>query len=160
MKYLIPIAALLATPLVAEESAYPETHRTAWICTENLGGSTTWQQCLNLIFSACATDEVGGESHLACLEDTRKGWIATVDNLQKDVISSITAEGALELANLRGEWTGYVINKCQSVAGARPVERREAARLGCEITEMVGFSAELDACREGRSAAQYCRIEN
>ncbi len=160
MKYLIPIAILVATPLLAEEPSYPEHHRTAWICTENLGGSTTWPQCLNIIFAECATDEVGSESHLACLDETRQAWSTTVENLQKDVTSSITAEGALELANLRSEWTGYVLQKCQDVAETKPESGREAARLGCSITEMVGLSAELDACLEGRSASPYCQIEN
>ncbi len=156
MKTLIPLLALAATPLWAEQTAYPDAHVNAWNCTENLGGSTTWGQCLNLIFAGCATDEVGSEAHLACLDETRKAWSATVENLQEEVNAAITAEGAVELAKLRGQWTGYVIQKCQSVAEDKPQAGQEAARLGCSITEMVGFSAELAACRDGRSAASYC----
>lgn len=156
MKYLIAIAALVATPAAAEQPKYPENHLTAIACTENLGLTTTWEQCLNVIFQPCAAYEVGSGPHATCLQKMRDDWGVTVEGLQADVTETVTSEGSLELVRLIGEWTGYVVHKCNSVAESKPVTGREVANLGCQITEMVGLSAEMTACLQGNTKAGYC----
>lgn len=153
------ILTVLCAPAWAE-SKYPEAHINALACNENLDISTTWPQCLGLIFADCQTDQVGSADHITCLDATRESWTMTVDGLRGEVLETVTTEAALELGNLLGQWTGYVAQKCQSVADSKPENGQKAARFGCEITEIVGLSGELAACLEGRSTGRYCRVEN
>ncbi len=146
---------MLAAPASAQNAEYPQEHINALACTENLDVSTTWPQCLGLIFENCQTDEVGSEAHLACLQTIREGWAVTVENLQVEVKDVITDEANLELTELMGRWTGYVLQKCREVAATKP--DADAAQRGCEITEIVGLAGELAACVEGRSSADYCK---
>ncbi|MEM9434808.1 MAG: hypothetical protein AAGA12_12870 [Pseudomonadota bacterium] len=117
---------------------------------------TSWGQCLNQIFAPCAAEQVGAEPHLQCLEEQRMSWRSVSEDLLEEVFGAITQEGSAELATLLGPWTGYVVQKCETVAKERAATSAEAGRLGCEITEIVGLSGEYVACLEGRSAAPYC----
>lgn len=129
-------------------------------CLENLEQGTTWGQCLNLIFQPCVSHEVGSDGHVTCLTTERGVWRAAMDTLQSQVFDALTPAGGSELAGVMGQWTGYMAQKCQEVAASKPESGAASARLGCEITELVGLTGEFAACLEGRSAAPYCQFKS
>ncbi len=173
-KQIIAAALLLATALATlpgiaqqvaqtdaetEAESVPEDQILVLACLENIEQSTTWGQCLNLMFQPCAQQEVGSDGHANCLRSERTRWRATMENLQEQVFDVITVSGGSELAGVMGQWTGYVAQKCQEVAATRAETGPESARLGCEITEFVGLTGEFAACLEGRSNAPYCQYK-
>jgi hypothetical protein len=138
------------------ENVLPPSHIAALNCVENLDASMTWSQCLNVIFAECATNEVGSEDHLACLGTLQETWVGTLETLGTDAREVITEKGNAELAELLDAWTKFVVQKCEAVALEKAASSADAARLGCEVTEIVGLSGEYVACLEGRSNAPYC----
>ncbi len=164
MKSTIAVAGLLAlgcaaTAQAEEAQLLPKEHVQALACTENLDITTTWGQCLGVIFAPCQTEQVGDAAHVACLGQMRQDWIASVEVLRGEVIDVIPAQGVTELVEMLGAWTGAAAQRCAEGAATRPEDMREAAQLGCEITEIVGLAEELAACVEGRSIADYCKRE-
>lgn len=154
MKHLPLIACLMASPAAAE-GPIAEDHVLVLACLENMGTSTQWPQCVELMFQPCVSHAVGSDAHAACLSAEREGWAATVETLQSDLQAAITPEASAEVLDIMGQWTGYVVQKCQKQADSR-TSGKESARLGCEISELAGLSGEFAACIEGRSTAQYC----
>ncbi|PTX56576.1 hypothetical protein C8N43_1235 [Litoreibacter ponti] len=160
MKYLTLIAALMAAPTVAQaNTTIAEDKVLVLACLENMGTTTQWPQCVELMFQPCVSHEVGTDAHAACLGEVRKGWVTTVEILQKDLTDAITLDASAEVLDIMGQWTGYVVQKCQAQAASRETGA-ESARLGCEISEMAGLSGEFAACIEGRSTAQYCEYKD
>lgn len=159
---LMLAAGLSGIPGAAQQTAepIPEDQILVMACLENIEQSTTWGQCLNLMFQPCAAEEVGSDGHAACLKSERTRWRSTMENLQEQVFDTITVSGGSELAGVMGQWTGYVGQKCQEVAATRADTGALSARLGCEITEFVGLSGEFAACLEGRSNAPYCQYKD
>lgn len=155
MKYLPLIAALMATPAMAEEAKVADDKVLVLACLENMGTSTQWPQCVELMFQPCVSHEVGSDAHAACLSEERQNWASTVEILQTDLQAAITPDASAEVLDIMGQWTGYVVQKCQEQAESRTTGK-ESARLGCEISELAGLSGEFAACIEGRSTAQYC----
>jgi len=155
MKFLPLIAALMATPAMADDTAIGDDKVLVLACLENMGQTTQWPQCVELMFQACVSHEVGSEAHAACLSTEREDWANTVRSLQADLQAAITPDASAEVLDIMGQWTGYVVQKCQEQADARSTGK-ESARLGCEISELAGLSGEFAACIEGRSTAQYC----
>ncbi|NNK79845.1 MAG: hypothetical protein HKP40_14170 [Litoreibacter sp.] len=149
------VLALSAVPSVAAEPL-TEDKLQVLSCLEQLDQGAEWSQCLDLMFGPCAEHKVGSEVHLACLGEERLSWRLVLVELQAQVFEAVTPSGASDLATLLGQWTGYVVQKCEAVGTARADISSEAGQLGCEITEMVGLSGEFAACLEGRSAAPYC----
>ncbi len=129
-------------------------------CVEAMQSDADWGQCLTLMFAPCAAPEVGSEAHVSCLRDERENWRVVFDAQYADVIEMVTAEGTVELANIIGQWTGYVGNRCNQVASAKTGTHADAAQYGCEISEIVGVSAELMACQAGVSTAPYCVLKD
>jgi len=158
MRKLI-LAAILVFPQMAPAQELPAEKVLVLACLENLDQGTTWPQCAGLMFQPCEGEEVGSEGHVACLKGEREGWGREMEGLQTQVFDSITTGGTSELVDVLGQWTGYVGQKCQEVAAQRVETGAESARLGCEITEMVGLVGEFAACLEGRSAAPYCEFK-
>jgi hypothetical protein len=76
--------AVLATAAQADTNL-PQSHVNSMACLENMGQSTSWGQCLSLIFEPCASFEVASTAHVACLQSEREGWTASMRLLQEDV---------------------------------------------------------------------------
>ncbi|MFY0692061.1 MAG: hypothetical protein JXR14_09105 [Paracoccaceae bacterium] len=152
------LALAIALPGTASVAAEPldEGKLQVLSCLEQLDQGVEWSQCLDLMFGPCVDHAVGSQPHLACLGEERQAWRLVLEDLQAQVFEAVTPLGASELATLLGQWTGYVVQKCEAVGLARADISAEAGQLGCEITEMVGLSGEFAACLEGRSAAPYC----
>jgi hypothetical protein len=128
-------------------------------CLEQMDNETTWNQCLNLMFQPCVGEVVGSDGHVACLKDERIEWGKVAEKLQREVSAAVTAKGNTQLAEIMGSWTGIIVQNCADVGASRQATGSESARLGCEISEMVGLSGELAACLEGRSTAEYCAFK-
>jgi hypothetical protein len=129
-------------------------------CLEQMEDATTWNQCLNLMFQPCVGEDVGSDGHVTCLNEERTAWSKSVEVLQRDVGAAITAEGNTQLAEILGQWTGVIVQNCQDISLTKAATGQESARLGCEISEIVGLAGELAACLEGRSTAEYCTYKN
>jgi hypothetical protein len=161
MRHLILAAGLLCMgmngPVLAQELDKDKVLVLA--CLEQMDQSTTWNQCLNLMFQPCVGEEVGSDGHVACLTGERTAWGKVAERLQLDVSAAITADGNTQLAEILGSWTGVIVQNCAEVAAAKAATGSESARLGCEITEVVGLSGELAACLEGRSTAEFCTFK-
>lgn len=159
-KLLIAAAFCVLGCAVQAQSSLPKEHINAMACLENMEGSTTWNQCLGLIFAPCLEDAVGSEAHVFCLQGQRKDWNGSMQLLQSDVTDAITLKSAEDLAKILSGWINYVSQKCQ--AGADPTGNPAVAvkQLGCQITEIVGLTGEYAACLEGRSTAEYCVLKN
>ena len=157
MKYLALIAALAVSPAIAE-TPLAQDKILVLACLENMEQGTTWPQCVELMFQRCVSHEVGTDAHAACLSEVREDWSGTVKDLQGQVIEAVTSSGSSELLDLMGQWTGYVVQKCQEVADTKTTGA-QSARLGCEVSELAGLSGELAACLEGRSSAGYCEFK-
>lgn len=156
MRYLPLIAALMASPAMAADTTTVAPEKVLVLaCLENMGTTTEWSQCVELMFQPCVTHAVGSDAHAACLSGEREVWADTVRILQTDLQAAITTEASSEVLDIMGQWTGYVVQKCESQAASRETGA-ESARLGCEISELAGLSGEFAACIEGRSTAQYC----
>ena len=161
MKTLLIAAAICTLGCAVQaQSSLPREHINAMACLENMEASTTWNQCLGLIFKPCLEDVVGSEAHVSCLQGQRKGWNGSMQLLQSDVTDAITLKSAEDLAKILSGWINYVSQKCQ--AGADPTGNPAVAvkQLGCQITEIVGLTGEYAACLEGRSTAEYCILKN
>ena len=150
--------AVLATAAQAD-TKLPQSHVNSMACLENMGQSTSWGQCLGLIFEPCVRLEVASDAHLACLQSERKEWTATMRLLQEDVTEAITVKSAEDLASILSGWINYVSQKCQAEGDPEGKPRLAAKQLGCQITELVGLSGEYAACLEGRSTADYCVLK-
>ena len=161
MKKLMIAAALCTFGGMAQaQSSLPKEHINAMACLENMGTSTSWNQCLGLIFAPCVTDEVGSETHVACLQLQREDWTASMQLLQTDVTDAITLKSAEDLTEILSGWINYVSQKCQTVEDAADNSALAAKQLGCQITELAGLSGEYAACLEGRSTADYCVLKD
>ena len=161
MKKLMIAAALCTFAGMAQaQSSLPQEHINAMACLENMGASTSWNQCLGLIFAPCLEVEVGSEAHVSCLQGQREKWSTSMQFLQKDVTDAITLKSAEDLFEILSGWVNYVSQKCQASEDSTDNSAMAAKQLGCRITELVGLSGEYAACLEGRSTADYCVLKD
>lgn len=142
------------------QSSLSKEHINVMACLENMEASTTWNQCLGLIFAPCAGNEIASEAHVACLQAQRKDWNESMQVLQSDVTDAITLKSAEDLAKILSGWINYVSQKCQAGTDATDNPEVAAKQLGCQITELAGLSGEYAACLEGRSTADYCILKD
>lgn len=149
----------LTAPAAAQDLPIAEDKLVVLACLENMEITTSWPQCLDLMFEPCAEEAPGTEAHATCLSGIRDDWSGTVQQLQEQVMAVVTTNGANQLLNLIVIWTDYVAQKCEEVAQSRP-NGAESARLGCEVSELAGLTDEFAACLEGRSTADYCEIKS
>ena len=159
-KLLIAAAFCVLGCAVQAQSSLPKEHINAMACLENMEGSTTWNQCLGLIFAPCLEDAVGSEAHVSCLRGQRKAWNGSMQLLQSDVTDAITLKSAEDLAKILSGWINYVSQKCQAGASPTGTPTVTVKQLGCQITEIVGLTGEYAACLEGRTTAEYCVLKN
>ena len=161
MKKLIVAAALCTFGEMGQaQSSLPQEHINVMACLENMGTNSSWNQCLGLIFAPCATDEVGSETHVACLQVQREHWTTSMQLLQTDVTDAITLKSAEDLSEILSGWINYVSQKCQAGEDVADTSALAAKQLGCQITEIAGLSGEYAACLEGRSTADYCVLKD
>ncbi len=156
MRWLV-IWVLSAVPLWAEE--LPEDQAAVVACIGALDQGAEWGQCMAALFEPCASHEIQSEDHLGCLMSERGDWLDTIEVQQTDLSGRLTDRGATELGDLMSQWRGYVANKCSSVGANFTGTGAEVAQAGCEITEMAALVGELISCREGRSIAPYCVLQ-
>ena len=159
---LLPIGALIALGLTSSvavsEARTPLAQDKALVlnCIESMEITTTWAQCVSLMFQPCVKEEVGSEGHVMCLKDERTKWQASVETLQGEVYAAITPNAGVQLTDVISEWTKFVGQKCQTVAEEKDDTRAQSAQVGCEVAEMVGLAVEYAACLDGRSRAEFC----
>ena len=154
-----PVSILILTlfgSFANAESSLPKEHINAMACLENMEVSTTWNQCLGLIFSSCSENNVGSEAHLSCLQVQLDEWNESLQVLQTDVIEAITLKSAEDLSKILSGWINYVSQKRQATESSMSKSELKAKQLGCQITENIGLAGEYAACLEGRSTAEYC----
>ena len=129
-------------------------------CVSRMEVQTTWAQCRTFMFSVCPTEVVGNEQHLACLSDKRAEWEGEMQAHMAQLSEEITPSGMLALTEIVAGWVSAVSQNCRAVGIARAEISQEAAETGCHISEVVGLTAELNACLDGRSKAPYCEIRD
>lgn len=139
--------------------AQPITNQTLVLnCLAQIGEETSWQECRGMIFAPCQEHAVGSDTHSACLLKQKTDWQNEMSNQQEELVEKLTLSGNSMLAELMGNWFTYREARCNDVAAARP-QAGKSARLGCEVTEIAGITAEFQACLEGRSTTPYCKIK-
>lgn len=158
---VITILAGLCIGSVAQADAFNDHQRRVVACLAQMENGVTWGECLNVMFSPCAEDEVGSEAHVACLQGQRDIWRGTQSQLRNDLVQMLTAEGGTQMMNILHQWQGYVGDKCSQVGGqyAGSDTGAQAAQLGCEISELTGLTAELALCHDKASNAPFCTYE-
>ena len=150
---------LFAFILLTKVQAQPITNQTLVLnCLAQIGEETSWQQCRGMIFAPCGEHTVGTDTHSACLLKQKTDWENEMSNQQEILIEKLTLSGNSMLAELMGNWFSYREARCNEVAEARP-EAGRSAKLGCEVAEIAGITAEFQACLEGRSTTPYCTIK-
>lgn len=159
MRTLILAAGLCAIGANAQANELPNEHINALACLEVMETKTTWSQCLGMIFQPCAPFEVGSDNHLSCLREERTNWSESLEVLQSDVREVISDGANGQLTQILDNWNRYVTQKCEEAGVANAASSGDAARLGCQVAEIVGLTGEYAACLEGRSKADYCTIK-
>ena len=144
-----------ATPALAQD-AFDDHQKEVLNCLAQMENGATWESCLNVLFSPCAEQDVGGEEHVICLTEQREVWTGTKNGLQADLVNMLTAEGGTQMMNILHQWHGYVGDKCSQVSQQYEESGAESAKLGCEISELTGLTAELALCHEKASTAPFC----
>lgn len=150
---------VLAAMLLAGAPAFADQRDTVLTCVGNMETDADWAQCRALIFAPCATDTVGDASHLACLESEKAGWLEKVDAERETLSAQLTSDSLGALTDLYGQWIAYVGQKCPAIGLQNAATSREAAQLGCEISETVGLASEFRTCLSGNSTAPYCVLQ-
>ena len=127
-------------------------------CLARIGDETTWQECRGMMFAPCQEHKVGTDTHVACLMGEKTDWEGEMSDIQTSLLEKLTPTGNNTLAELMRDWFEFRETRCNDVAAARP-SAAKSARLGCEVTEIAGITAEFHACLEGRSTTQYCMLK-
>lgn len=148
----------LVIVLAAGPAAADEFRGGVITCLSSMQTDDDWAQCRAAMFSRCPTQVVGSPEHVSCLSKEVQGWEDYLDARNDALTPKLTTVAAVELGTLRGQWTGYVANKCAAVAASNP-EAAEAAGLGCRISEIAGFAAEMAYCEAGFSEEPYCMLK-
>ena len=94
------VALLCAGPVAAETVELSDYQANVVGCLEALGEGTTWGQCLGVLFEDCASEEVGSEGHVACLNDLHAGWSGAMDSTRIRLTPKLSPEGADQLNEL------------------------------------------------------------
>ena len=139
--------------------AQPITNQTLVLnCLAVIGEETSWEQCRDMMFASCQEHTIGTATHQSCLLKQKTDWENEMNSQQEVLVEKLTLSGNSMLAELMGNWFSYRETRCNEVAEARP-ETGASAKLGCEVAEIAGITAEFEACLEGRSITPYCTIK-
>ena len=155
MKCLL-VAALCAISPVASADQRADV----LACIGTMNTDADWARCRTMIFAPCATDEVGTETHLACLKTEKAAWLQDIETKRAALSERLTAISQGALTDLHAQWVLYVGQKCPAIAQANAETSAEAALVGCEISEAVGIASEFQSCLSGQSTAPYCVLED
>jgi hypothetical protein len=156
VKLLTAIA--LAASVSSAYAQSPITNQTLVLnCLANIGEETSWPECRGMMFAPCQEHAVGTDTHGTCLLKQKQDWENEMSNQQETLIGKLTLSGNSMLAELMGNWFSYREARCTEVAAERP-GAETSAKLGCEVAEIAGITAEFQACLEGRSTTPYCTI--
>lgn len=144
---------------VSQASAQPVTNQDLVLsCLAQIGEETSWQECRGMMFAPCQEHTVGTDTHSACLLKQKTDWEAEMTGIQEVLVEKLTISGNSMLGELMGNWVSFREARCSEVAQERP-EVGKSAKLGCEVAEIAGITAEFEACLEGRSTTPYCTIK-
>ena len=157
MRRFAVLLALCAAPALAD--TVPPDKAQVLTCLDAMGTETDWGQCVTLMFAPCAMHKAGSADHVACLSGQHESWMTVMQEQREVLLPSLTPTGRDDLTRLMGQWFGYVAQKCAAVASDKTGTGAEAAQLGCEISEIAGVTGEFVACRDGRSTAPYCIMQ-
>jgi|GEM_PF-318736 len=150
---------LAACFLALSATAQPITNQDLVLnCLVRIGEETNWQECRGMMFAPCQEHKVETDTHVACLTREKQNWESEMSDTQEALLEKLTPTGNNTLAQLMRDWFEFRDTRCNDVADARPSAAR-SVRLGCEITEIAGITAEFQACLEGRSTTQYCMLK-
>ena len=155
MRFLVALFMLVLTPANAQLVTNQDL---VLNCLAQIGEETSWQECRGMIFAPCQEHTVGTDTHSACLLKEKINWETEMNNSQEVLVEKLTLSGNSMLAELMGNWFTYREARCNEVAQTRP-EAGKSAKLGCEVAEIAGITAEFEACLEGRSTTPYCTIK-
>lgn len=156
----VSILVFVNQAIANEEKVIDDDHVLALACLEQMDINTTWEQCVFQIFKECTDHSIGTDDHVACLEDLKEEWNVSVTALQSKVLEDVTPAGGTELLEVFEGWVKFVSQKCEQQSLNKEAGPANSARLGCQITEMVGLSGEFAACLEGRSTWDYCKLKS
>lgn len=155
MRIFLASLMLLTTPALAQ----PITNQTLVLnCLAVIGDETSWQECRGMMFAPCQEHSVGTATHQSCLLKQKTDWENEMADQQELLVEKLTLPGNSMLAELMGNWFSYRETRCNEVAEAKP-EAGNSAKLGCEVAEIAGITAEFQACLEGRSTTPYCTVK-
>jgi len=153
---LITFAFMIAVPA---SNAQPITNQDLVLdCLARIGDETSWQECRGMMFAPCQEHKLGTDTHAACLTGEKNGWESKISDFQEELVSKLTKTGNKILAELMSNWVEFRDARCSEVAASN-ASAEKSVRLGCEITEIAGLTAEFQACLEGRSTTQYCMLK-
>lgn len=139
--------------------AQPITNQTLVLnCLATIGDETSWPECRGIMFAPCEEYTVGTAVHQSCLLRQKTDWENEMADKQEALVEKLTASGNSMLAELMSNWVTYREARCMEVSAERP-EAERSAKLGCEVAEIAGITAEFDACLEGRSTTSYCTLK-
>lgn len=155
MRIFLASLMLLTTPALAQ----PITNQTLVLnCLAVIGDETSWQECRGMMFAPCQEHSVGTATHQSCLLKQKTDWENEMADQQELLVEKLTLPGNSMLAELMGNWFSYRETLCNDLAEAKP-EAGNSAKLGCEVAEIAGITAEFQACLEGRSTTPYCTVK-
>lgn len=155
MRFLLILAFVF---VMTPANAQPITNQKLVLnCLALINDTTSWEECRGMMFAPCGEHPVGTDTHGACLLKQKMDWENQMADLQETLVEKLTLSGNSMLAELMGNWFAYREARCSEVAAARPGAEK-SAKLGCEVAEIAGISAEFEACLEGRSTTPYCTI--
>jgi len=150
---------LFIAAAIGSSNAQPITNQDLVLdCLARIGDETTWQECRGMMFAPCQEHKIGTDTHAACLLGEKNNWENKLTDIQEELVSKLTKTGNGELAELMSSWVEFRDARCSEVSASN-ASAEKSVRLGCEITEIAGLSAEFQACLEGRSTTQYCVLK-
>lgn len=150
-------AVVAAGAVQAQENLLSPAQSEVVACLGAMGQNTSWAQCTKLMFAPCAGHAVASQGHISCLAAEKATWRAGLDAQLDTLTPRLTDEAAKDLVQLMGSWIAFVGQKCERVAAERDAPTAaEAARTGCEISEIAGAMTQINACIAGQSDAAYC----
>jgi len=125
-------------------------------CVSDLKSDADWVRCNRMIQQPCAGEKYGSTEHLTCLEALHSSWSEYLDAARESTIPILVRDGQEGLGEFAASWSGMAKNRCTALAEYQQEVSPGIARIQCELSEIVGFSAELAACRNGLSDAPFC----
>ena len=156
-KWPAMVSLLVLIPVVDGAHAFSRLQKEEVLaCVSQLQSDEDWKRCNNLIQSPCGHEEYGSTGQLSCLKTLHESWSEHLESARKNAMETLAREGRESLNAFAKSWSGIVKNRCSALAEYQQEVSPGTARIQCELSEIVGFSAELAACRRSASDAPFC----